>query len=145
MTSSTPHGAIQFAIFVTFAFVISRLKGALSHADERFATVLEGLNAAVYVSDVESGRLLYANEQFHATFPEGTDYPTLRASAHRRSCRWSDRRCHPRRFHIDIRRADDVYTAAVREHFARHLTAPERARPTAVLTMFLERRGPAAS
>lgn len=43
------------------------------------------------------------------------------------------------------RRADEVYTAAVREHFARHLTAPERARLTAVLTMFLERRGPAAS
>jgi hypothetical protein len=102
------HGAIQFAIFVTFAFVISRLKSALSHADERFATVLEGLNAAVYVSDVDSGVLLYANEQFHATFPEGTDYPTLRASAqegevrdeprgrwylvHARPIRWTDGR-----------------------------------------------------
>lgn len=39
-----------------------------------------------------------------------------------------------------FRRADDVYTAAVREHFAKHLTAPERAQLTAVLTAFSERR-----
>src|SRR5688572_1286139 len=64
-------GAIQFAMFVLFGFVISKLKNALSHADERFATVLEGLNAAVYVSDAETGELLYANQQFGSTFPPG--------------------------------------------------------------------------
>ena len=75
-------GAIQFAMFVIFGFVISRLKSALSHADERFATVLEGLNAAVYVSDSETGELLYANEQFRTTFPAGREFPSLPSAAH---------------------------------------------------------------
>ncbi len=74
-------GAIQFAMFVIFGFVISRLKSALSHADERFATVLEGLNAAVYVSDAKTGELLYANEQFRTTFPPGSEYPSLSSSS----------------------------------------------------------------
>jgi hypothetical protein len=39
-------GTIQFAMFVVFGIVISKLKIALGHADERFATVLEGLDAA---------------------------------------------------------------------------------------------------
>src|SRR3954464_12802603 len=33
-------GAIQFAMFVVFGIVISKLKAALGHADERFSTVL---------------------------------------------------------------------------------------------------------
>lgn len=74
-------GAVQFATFFVFAVVIARLKSALSHADERFATVLEGLNAAVYVCDMTSGELLYANEQFRATFPEGSGFPSLPAPA----------------------------------------------------------------
>src|SRR3954470_21503311 len=45
-------GTIQFAMFVLFSYVMSKLKDALSHADERFATVLEGLNAVVFVTDV---------------------------------------------------------------------------------------------
>src|SRR5688500_8923333 len=68
-------GVIQFAMFVLFGLVISRLKDALSHADERFATVLEGLNAAVYVSDAKTGELLYANEQFRRAFAAGTELP----------------------------------------------------------------------
>lgn len=75
-------GLIQFAMFVVFGYVISKLKNALSHADERFATVLEGLNAAVYVSDVETGELLYANQQFRSTFPAGADLPALPRGAH---------------------------------------------------------------
>lgn len=75
-------GVIQFAIFVVFAIVISKLKIALGHADERFATVLEGLDAAVYVSDAETGEVLYANEQFRKTFPEGSELPTLPKAAH---------------------------------------------------------------
>ena len=75
-------GMIQFAMFVLFGFVISKLKNALSHADERFATVLEGLNAAVYVSDAETGELLYANQQFTSTFPAGSDLPALPRGAH---------------------------------------------------------------
>jgi signal transduction histidine kinase len=69
--------AIQFTTCVIFAFVIAKLKAALSHADERFATVLEGLDVAVYVSDAASGRLLYANEPYRRTFPGSSTPPAL--------------------------------------------------------------------
>ncbi|HZN26237.1 MAG TPA: ATP-binding protein [Burkholderiales bacterium] len=75
-------GVIQFAMFVLFGLVISKLKNALSHADERFATVLEGLNAAVFVSDANTGDLLYANEQFRATFPPASELPALPRAVH---------------------------------------------------------------
>jgi C4-dicarboxylate-specific signal transduction histidine kinase len=75
-------GLIQFAMFVLFGFVISKLKNALSHADERFATVLEGLNAAVFVRDSDTGDLLYANEQFRKTFPAGSELPALPLAMH---------------------------------------------------------------
>ena len=41
------EASIQFATFALFAMVIAKLKTAISHADERFATVLEGLEVAV--------------------------------------------------------------------------------------------------
>jgi C4-dicarboxylate-specific signal transduction histidine kinase len=75
-------GIIQFAMFALFAFVISKLKNALSHADERFATVLEGLNAPVFVRDSDTGELLYANEQFLKTFPTGDELPPLPRSVY---------------------------------------------------------------
>ncbi|MET0167814.1 MAG: ATP-binding protein [Vicinamibacterales bacterium] len=99
--------AIQFAMFVLFALVIRRLRLALSNADERFATVLEGLDAAVYVSDAKTGDVLYANEQFTKTFPAGSDLPSVPAShrgefhdpkrsrwylVHSRPMRWVDGR-----------------------------------------------------
>jgi signal transduction histidine kinase len=55
--------AIQFVTFAIFALLIARLKLALAHADERFVTVLEGLDSAVYVTDA-AGELLYANQKF---------------------------------------------------------------------------------
>jgi C4-dicarboxylate-specific signal transduction histidine kinase len=75
-------GTLQFGMLVLFGFVISKLKNALSHADERFATVLEGLNAAVYVSDAQTGELLYANDQFRRTFPAGAELPALPQGVH---------------------------------------------------------------
>ncbi len=69
--------AIQFATFAIFAAIIAKLKTALGHADERFATVLEGINVIVYVSDAESGELLYANEPFRKAFPDGRGPPAL--------------------------------------------------------------------
>jgi len=59
---------IKLATFVIFAVMLAKLKTALGHADERFVTVLEGLNAAVYVSDAGTGELLYTNEQFGKVF-----------------------------------------------------------------------------
>jgi hypothetical protein len=75
-------GSIQFAMFVVFGVVMSKLKIALGHADERFATVLEGLDAAVYVSDVETGEVVYANEQFRKTFPPASNVPTVPRNVH---------------------------------------------------------------
>ena len=121
-------GAIQFAMFVVFGFVISKLKNALSHADERFATVLEGLNAAVYVSDAETGELLYANEQFRRTFASGSELPALPGDAregevhdkmrgrwyliHSRPVRWIDGRIVRLQLATDIterRRAEALF------------------------------------
>lgn len=70
-------GSIQFVMFVVFSVVISNLKRALGRADERFATVLEGMDAAVYVCHAETGELLYANERFRASFPPGSSLPAL--------------------------------------------------------------------
>lgn len=69
--------AIQFATFAIFAAVISKLKAALGHADERFSTVLEGLDVMVYVSDAASGELLYVNEPFRKVFADGRAPPAL--------------------------------------------------------------------
>ncbi|HSN42353.1 MAG TPA: ATP-binding protein [Burkholderiales bacterium] len=78
--------AIKFVTFALFSIIISELKIALSHADERFVTVLEGLDAAVYVTDLD-GHLLYANERFHKALAAGSSLgksmidPSLRLSA----------------------------------------------------------------
>lgn len=69
--------AIQFATFAIFAVVIAKLRSALGHADERFATVLEGLGVPVYVTDTESGEILYSNVPYRRTFPAGAEPPAL--------------------------------------------------------------------
>lgn len=58
------NAAVRFITFALFAFIIARLKRALGQADERFVTMLEGLDAAVFVTGV-NGELLYANSLFH--------------------------------------------------------------------------------
>jgi C4-dicarboxylate-specific signal transduction histidine kinase len=70
-------GGIQFAMFVLFSIVIAKLRTALAHADDRFAAVLEGMDAAVYVSDEKTDELLYGNERFRASFPPGCEPPAL--------------------------------------------------------------------
>jgi signal transduction histidine kinase len=108
-----PHGfyhlldaLVRASTWLIFAIVIDWLRRALALADERFVTVLEGLDAAVYVSDTQSGELLYVNEQFRKAFPAGA--PAQAASAdkaefhdgshgrwhlvHARAIRWVDGR-----------------------------------------------------
>jgi len=51
-----------------FALVIDRLRLALARSDERLVTVLEGLDAAVYVADNDTGALLYVNDRCRTTF-----------------------------------------------------------------------------
>jgi signal transduction histidine kinase len=51
--------------------LLCKLKVALANADERFVTVLEGLDAAVYVADTANGELLYVNQKCRAMFAAG--------------------------------------------------------------------------
>ncbi len=44
-------------------------ENSMKASNERFETVLDSLNVAVYVSDAATDELLYANEHFRETFP----------------------------------------------------------------------------
>jgi hypothetical protein len=59
---------LQLAVYIVFVIVLDRLKVAIAHADERFAAVLEGLDALVYVIRPGDGRLLYANQKCRDAF-----------------------------------------------------------------------------
>jgi signal transduction histidine kinase len=58
------EGAIYGACFLVVVALLSRLRTALARSDERFITVLEGLDAAVYVEDSRTGAILFANRRF---------------------------------------------------------------------------------
>lgn len=49
--------------FLAVVLLLARLRRALSQADERFARVLEEIQAAAYVIDEQRGELLYANPE----------------------------------------------------------------------------------
>lgn len=70
-------GGIQLAVFLVFGLLIAKLKSALEQADDRFVTVLEGLDAAIHVSDVATGEILYANRRFREDFRDATAPPAL--------------------------------------------------------------------
>lgn len=55
------EGLIKLATWALFSVLLARLKTALQRSDARFITVLEGVDALVYVADMTSGLLLYAN------------------------------------------------------------------------------------
>jgi signal transduction histidine kinase len=59
---------LQLTVYIVFVIVLDRLKVAIAHADERFAAVLEGLDALVYVIRPGDGRLLYANQKCRDAF-----------------------------------------------------------------------------
>ena len=62
---------VLLATWIIFVIVLEKLKVALARADERFATVLEGLYEAVYVGDQSSGELLYLNDPCRKAFGAG--------------------------------------------------------------------------
>ena len=113
--------------WVIFALVIDQLKRALAHADERFVTVLEGLDAIVYVSDPGSSELLYVNEAFRKSFPSGSPPTGARGGeeeyldsatrrwylTHSRAIRWVDGRM------VQLHIATDVTGRRQAEELAR--------------------------
>jgi len=55
------EGSIKLITWAMFVVLLDRLKTVLDRSDQRFVTVLDGLDAIVYVADLEGGMLLYAN------------------------------------------------------------------------------------
>lgn len=55
------EGVAMLTVYIAFVLLLNRLRQALTRSDERFVRVLEELHAAVYVSDQDSGEMLYAN------------------------------------------------------------------------------------
>jgi C4-dicarboxylate-specific signal transduction histidine kinase len=63
------EGVIIAVTFLIVVILLSSLRAALARSDRRFVTVLEGLDAAVYVEDA-GGQVLYANRRFHDVYDE---------------------------------------------------------------------------
>ena len=63
------EGVITAATFLIVVILLSWLRAALARSDRRFVTVLEGLDAAVYVEDA-GGEVLYANRRFHDVYDQ---------------------------------------------------------------------------
>ena len=64
------EGAIHAAIFLIVVGLLAWLRSALARSDSRFVTVLEGLDAAVYVEDAASGEILFTNRRFRDAYGE---------------------------------------------------------------------------
>jgi hypothetical protein len=120
---------ISYALAV---LLLARLRTALERSDERFVTVLEGLDAAVAVEDAASGALLYANRRWREDF--GAAPPPFREAGETRDertgrwylvqprpLRWIDGRAALLRVWTDV---TDVRRA--RELMQRHREAAHR-------------------
>jgi C4-dicarboxylate-specific signal transduction histidine kinase len=57
------EAAVKLCGNLAFAWLIARLRLALSQADERFLRVLEEMRAAVYVADERNDEIVYANPE----------------------------------------------------------------------------------
>lgn len=57
------EAVVMLCGFLAFAWLIARLRKALSQADERFLSVLEEMSAAVYVADELHDEIVYANPE----------------------------------------------------------------------------------
>ena len=73
---------VMAATLVLFVELVSRLRSALERSDERFLRVLDGLYAAVHVTD-EQGHVLYANRRLVKLLGTEPEPPTAPAIAAR--------------------------------------------------------------
>jgi C4-dicarboxylate-specific signal transduction histidine kinase len=65
------EGGITAATYLIVVVLLTWLRRALARSDQRFVTVLEGLDAAVYVEDARSDaapRILFANRRFRDAY-----------------------------------------------------------------------------
>ena len=70
------EAAINGLSYALIVLLLARLRTALERSDQRFVTVLEGLDAAVAVEDARTEALLYANRRWRETF--GAAPPAVR-------------------------------------------------------------------
>ena len=127
------EGAILAVTFVIVVVLLSSLRAALARSDLRFVTVLEGLEAAVYVEDAQSGELLFANRRFRDVYGERRPPPAADATevhdaasqhwflAQSRPLHWVDGR------DVTLRMLSDITEGKrVRELMMRHRDAVHR-------------------
>ena len=131
------EGTIIVATYVIFVMLLSRLKQALANSDDRFAKVVDGLDAMVFVEDAQTRRILFANPRYRERFGAAGDRPAVilpdadgevrdPASArwyavHNRPLRWIDGRS------VTLRVLTDVTEEKrARELVARHRDAGHR-------------------
>ena len=126
------EAAINGLGYAVFVLLLARLRIALERSDERFVTVLEGLDAAVGVEDATSGALLYANRRWRESF--GAAPPALREAGEirdERTGRWYLVQPRPLRW-VDGREAllrvwsDITDVRRARELMQRHREAAHR-------------------
>ena len=126
------EAAINGVSYGLMVLLLARLRIALERSDERFVTVLEGLDAAVAVEDAASGALLYANRRWREEF--GAAPPPLREAGEtrdERTGRWYLVQPRPLRW-IDGRDAllrvwsDVTEVRRARELMQRHREAAHR-------------------
>lgn len=82
-------GLLQLCMYLIFVLMLDRLKTALALADQRFVTVIEGLDSAVYVLHGVDGRLLYINSKGREAFGSGRPC-TAQDIEQRLQVRWTD-------------------------------------------------------
>jgi hypothetical protein len=126
------EGALTGVSYLVIVLLLARLRKALARSDERFVTVLEGLEAAVGVEDARTHAVLYSNRRFRETF--GASPPSLQGAGEvwdERTRRWYLLQLQPLRW-IDGRPAllrilSDVTDARhARELIDRHRNAAHR-------------------
>ena len=131
------EAAILVSTYVLFVLLLSRLKQALAHSDDRFAKVVDSMDAMVFVEDAQSRQIVFANPRYRERFADTGDRPAVilpstdgevrdPASArwyavHNRGLRWIDGRSAILRVLTDI--TDEK---RARELVARHRDAGHR-------------------
>lgn len=121
------EGAITGGTFLIVVLLLARLKKALERSDERFVTVLEGLQAAVYAQDSRTGALLFGNRQFREQFATHRPPPQEAGEFHdERAGRWYLVQSRPLRWTDGRDAVLRVFSDITEERTARELIARHR-------------------
>jgi len=62
------EAVLTIASYVIFVLLLASLRSALARSDDRFVTVLDGMDAAVFVEDARTSQVLFANPRYREMF-----------------------------------------------------------------------------